>query len=55
MSIEQMKYYIIHSYPNGGLFRDTNWSKKVKNMSDNQIIAVYHALLSRAQKKGVKV
>lgn len=41
MSIEQMRCAVADAYKNS-----ENWQKKVANMSDSQIIAIYHRFLN---------
>ena len=40
MSIDQMRCAVADAYKHSD-----NWKKKVKNMSDNQIIAIYRKFL----------
>ena len=40
MSVQQMRKYVSDAYPGD------RWKAKVKKMSDNQIIAVYHRIIS---------
>ena len=47
MSIEQMRSMITQVYP-GPI-----WSWRVKNMSDNQVIAVYHNFMAKGLFTGV--
>jgi len=46
MSVEQMRHVLSQQY--GGA---PKWVNKVKNMSDNQVIAVYFRMLSAGQIK----
>lgn len=41
MSVEQMRCAVADAYKNS-----ESWRKKVANMSDNQIIAIYHRFLN---------
>ena len=45
MTVREMRCYILDRYP--------NWSK-VHWMSDNQIIAVYHSLIDREERKALQ-
>lgn len=48
MTINQMRIYILDSYPNASM----DWRNKVANkMPTNQIIAIYHSILAREDKK----
>lgn len=46
MSIEQMRCAVADAYKNSD-----NWRKKVKTMSDEQIVAIYHRFLSSGKIK----
>lgn len=39
MSVEQMRSLVIRAYPG------PRWETKVRNMSDNQIVAMYYRLV----------
>lgn len=42
MTIEQMRKYVANRYP-----RSKNWQEKVKDMPNNQVIAVYNSFILR--------
>lgn len=46
MSVEQMRHVLRQQY--GGAFK---WLNRVKNMKDNQVMAVYFRMLSAGQIK----
>lgn len=46
MSIEQMRCAVSDAYKHSD-----NWKKKVKDMSDDQIIAIYHRFLNSGKIK----
>lgn len=48
MTINQMRIYILDNYPNASFeFRN----KVANKMPSNQIIAIYHSILNRKEKK----
>lgn len=48
MQIHEMRNYILDSYPNAS----KSWRNKVANiMPPNQIVAIFHSVLKREEKK----
>lgn len=47
-NIEDMRGYVMDAYPS------MNWKRKVSDMSDPQVVAVYHSLLGRKKKEEPK-